>query len=277
MLHTGTPESVKTHLLEFDWLAATATNRSLDRLLSRPYTIRDKRDAAYRKLVMKLKEIEPDANKNLVKKKINNLRSNVRKEQKKIDSSMKSGASADNVYKPSLWYFKLFDFIKDQDNHRTSVSNLSPEIENDKVNIDDACPEENDLTPNVFQEERREPNQPTPSAGISRPGPSNKRKSNDDISAEILSTVRDHFKRPQPQIDCCELLGRTVTMKMRGIKDKRLHIMFEKKINDLLFEAEMCALSYPNSTLASPQHYTPVPTPTPQHVNIETDATYRYT
>ena len=134
-----------------------------------------------------------------------------------------------------------------------------------QVNIDDACPEENDLTPNVFQEERREPNQPTPSAGISRPGPSNKRKSNDDISAEILSTVRDHFKRPQPQIDCCELLGRTVTMKMMGIKDKRLHIMLEKKINDLLFEAEMCALSSPNSTLASPQHYTPVPTPSPQH------------
>lgn len=110
------------------------------------------------------------------------------------------------------------------------------------MNIDDACPEENDLTPNVFQEERREPNQPIPSAGISRPGPSNKRKSNDDISAEILSTVRDHFKRPQPQIDCCELLGRTVTMKMRGIKDKRLHIMFEKKKLMTYYLKQKCAL-----------------------------------
>ena len=27
----------------------------------------------------------------------------------------------------------------------------------------------------------------------------------------------------------------------------------------------MCALSSPNSTLASPQYYTPVPTPSPQH------------
>ena len=97
------------------------------------YNDRDKKDAAYRKLVMKLKEIEPDANVNVVKKKINNLRSNVRKEKKKIDSSMKSGASTDNVYKPSLWYFNLFDFIKDQDNPRSTVSNFSPEDDNDEV------------------------------------------------------------------------------------------------------------------------------------------------
>ncbi|CAH1982154.1 unnamed protein product [Acanthoscelides obtectus] len=183
---------------------------------------------------------------------------------------MKSGASADNVYKPSLWYFVFFDFIKDQDNPRSSVSNLFPERDNDEVNIDDPSPEENQLTPTVSQEERRESNQPAALAGISRPGPSIKRKSNDDISAEILSTVRDHFKRPQPQIDCCELLGRTVAIKMRGIKDKRLHIMFEKKINDILYEAEMCAINYPNSTFTSPQHYTPSPTPIPQHYTPST-------
>ena len=98
------------------------------------YHDRDKRDAAYRKFVMKLKEIEPDANETLVKKrKINSLRSNVRKEQKKTDSSMKSGASADTVYKPFLWYFKLFDILKDQDNPRSSVSNLSPKNDNDEV------------------------------------------------------------------------------------------------------------------------------------------------
>ncbi|XP_068212540.1 uncharacterized protein [Palaemon carinicauda] len=215
------------------------------------YHDRDKRNAAYRILAMKLKEIEPDADETLVKKKINSLRSNVRKEQRKIESSMKSGASADNVYKPSLWYFKLFDFLKDQDNTRSSVSNLSSENDNDEVIVGDPCAEENDLTPNVSQEDRREPNRPTPSTRISRPGPGNKRKSNDDISDDILSTVRDHFKQPQPQIDCCELLGKTVTMKMRGIKDRRLHIMFEKKINDLLFEAEMCTLNYPNFTVDS--------------------------
>ena len=85
------------------------------KIKSSDYHDRDKKDAAYRKLVMKLKEIEPDANVNVVKKKINNLRSNVRKEKKKIDSSMKSGASADNVYKPfffpSIVYTIVFVFF----------------------------------------------------------------------------------------------------------------------------------------------------------------------
>ncbi|XP_066985173.1 uncharacterized protein [Macrobrachium rosenbergii] len=125
------------------------------KIKSSDYHDRDKKDAAYRKLVLKLKEIDPDANVNVVKKKINNLRSNVRKEKKKIDSSMKSGASTDNVYKPSLWYFNLFDFINDQDNARSTVSNFSPEDDNDEVNFDASCPEENYLTPNVSEEEER--------------------------------------------------------------------------------------------------------------------------
>ena len=57
------------------------------------YHDRDKKDAAYRKLVMKLKEIEPDANVNIVKKKTNNLRSNVRKEKKKIAKYLKVAVS----------------------------------------------------------------------------------------------------------------------------------------------------------------------------------------
>ena len=99
------------------------------------YHNRDKRNAAYKKLIEKLQEIQPEANLDMVKKKINNMRSNVRKEQKKIDSSMKSGASTDDVYKPALWYFHFLNFLKDQDNPRPSVSNLSPETSIDEVRI----------------------------------------------------------------------------------------------------------------------------------------------
>ncbi|KAK0174971.1 hypothetical protein PV327_008757 [Microctonus hyperodae] len=124
---------------------------------------------------------------------------------------------------------------------------------------------ETKLTSTVFQEERCESNQPTTSNGISRPGPGIKRKSNDDISAQILSSVNEHFKQPQPQTDCCELLGRIVAVKMRSVKDKRLHIMYEKKIFDILCEAEMSALNYSNSTFTSPEYYTISTTPSPQH------------
>ncbi|KOB69474.1 Uncharacterized protein OBRU01_17297 [Operophtera brumata] len=46
-----------------------------------------------------------------VKKKINSLRSNYRKELKKILTSKRSGASTDAVYKPKSWVFHLLHFI----------------------------------------------------------------------------------------------------------------------------------------------------------------------
>lgn len=103
------------------------------RVKSKEYHDRDKRYAAYEKLVTKLKELEPDTTRNSVVKKINNLRSNVRKEKKKHDMSKKSGASTDDLYIPKLWYYNLFDFLGDQDMPSSSVSNLDDDDESDKV------------------------------------------------------------------------------------------------------------------------------------------------
>ena len=74
---------------------------------SKEYHDRNKKDTAYGKLVNKQQEIESNATKDSVIKKINNLRSAYRKENKKIKQSIKSGTSADTVYKPRLWYFSL--------------------------------------------------------------------------------------------------------------------------------------------------------------------------
>ncbi|KOB68023.1 Uncharacterized protein OBRU01_18870 [Operophtera brumata] len=101
------------------------------RVKCKEYHDRDKRSAAYGKLIAKLKELEPDATKEDVIKKINTLRSNVRREKKKYDESVKSGASSEDIYKPTLWYFELFDFIGDQDVPRSSRSNISDIDEND--------------------------------------------------------------------------------------------------------------------------------------------------
>ncbi|XP_049944318.1 uncharacterized protein LOC126426446 [Schistocerca serialis cubense] len=94
---------------------------------SKEYHDREKRGAAYERLVIKLKELEPDATKQSAVKKINNLRSNVCKEKKKRYMSMKSGALTDNIYTSKLWYLDLFDFLGDQDTPCASVSNLDDE------------------------------------------------------------------------------------------------------------------------------------------------------
>lgn len=97
------------------------------RVKCKEYHDRARRDAAYAKLVAKLRESEPDAVKDTVVKKIHNLRCNYRKEKKKVDASKKSGAGTDELYKPTLWYYNLFDFLGDQDVPGTSQSNLDDE------------------------------------------------------------------------------------------------------------------------------------------------------
>lgn len=92
---------------------------------SKEYSDRNKKAQAYAALIEKCKELDPQANKDFVTKKINSFRTVYRKECAKIKASMRSGAGTDEVYKPSLWYFDLLAFLSDADQEpRKSVSNL---------------------------------------------------------------------------------------------------------------------------------------------------------
>lgn len=93
-------------------------------MTSKDYHNKAKKEKSYLKLVQKLKEIEPLATKETVLKKINNIRSNFRKELKKVQLSCNSAAEVDDIYVPKLWYFKLLNFLTDEEMPRTSCSNL---------------------------------------------------------------------------------------------------------------------------------------------------------
>lgn len=94
------------------------------------YHDRQKRSNAYDLLLNKLLEIEPCASKDVVVKKINNMRSNCRKERKKAENSLKQGAK--EIYSPKLWYYHLFDPINDPETYPESTSNVvESEEEND--------------------------------------------------------------------------------------------------------------------------------------------------
>lgn len=72
----------------------------------------------------KLQEIDETATKETVVKKVDSLRSNFRKELKKIKESKRSGAGTENVYIPKLWYFEKLQFLLDQETPRSGVSNI---------------------------------------------------------------------------------------------------------------------------------------------------------
>ena len=94
------------------------------KIKSREYSDRIKKDKAYEQLLTKLKEVDADATKEAVKKKIDSLRAGYRRELKKVNISKRSGAGSDDVYIPNLWYFDDLSFLSDQEIARPSVSNL---------------------------------------------------------------------------------------------------------------------------------------------------------
>ena len=98
---------------------------SLWQTKSKEYFDRNKKNAAYDKLVEIYKSIDPNANRKIVVKKINNLRSTYKKELHKVHQSQKSRAGSDEVHSPTLWFYQLFDFLQEQETPRKSTSNIS--------------------------------------------------------------------------------------------------------------------------------------------------------
>jgi hypothetical protein len=78
---------------------------------SADYSNRVKRDEAWDLLVQFTREKIRDADLGFVKKKLNSVRASFRKELRRVRNSKRSGASVDDVYKPTLWYFDMLLFV----------------------------------------------------------------------------------------------------------------------------------------------------------------------
>lgn len=87
------------------------------------YSNRVKKGEQYDVLIEKYRERYPDAEKQEVVKKINSLRTNFRKELKRIRDAEKSGAGAEDV-EPSLWYFEEMRFLVTQETPTASISTM---------------------------------------------------------------------------------------------------------------------------------------------------------
>ncbi|XP_073453653.1 uncharacterized protein [Aquarana catesbeiana] len=81
----------------------------------RDYSNKIKRKEAMEKLLEIVKPVYPMADINYLKAKIGGLRSTYNRERKKVLDSQRSGASADDVYVPRLWYYNSLRFLTDQE------------------------------------------------------------------------------------------------------------------------------------------------------------------
>lgn len=78
---------------------------------SEEYKTKKLKEDAYVELTKKMKEEDPNATKDSVKKKINILRVSYRRELKKVLKSQKRGDI--DVHSPSLWYYYQMDFLRE--------------------------------------------------------------------------------------------------------------------------------------------------------------------
>lgn len=79
----------------------------------------------------------------------------------------------------------------------------------------------------------------------SRPN-SAKKKKVEDLTTGVLVSVRDHFQKPSHQDDRYDIMGKSIAMRIRAL-EKRQALIVEKRINDILFEAEMSTFDVPNT------------------------------
>lgn len=86
------------------------------------YVNKPKRKAALDKLLNIYKRLKPDCTISDVRKKINSLRSNYRKELKKIILSKRSGAGSEDIYTPKAWTFYCLKFLDRTEQPVDSVS-----------------------------------------------------------------------------------------------------------------------------------------------------------
>lgn len=101
------------------WLGEFIDLYQLEECLWQPkhpdYSNNTVRNKAYDKLVEKLKEVEPNPDRNMVVRKINSLRSAFRREYRKTNAKQN--------YETRLWYYDKLSFIADQ-NLKRSIGSL---------------------------------------------------------------------------------------------------------------------------------------------------------
>ncbi|XP_050548015.1 uncharacterized protein LOC126909621 [Daktulosphaira vitifoliae] len=190
------------------------------------YSNRDKKKDAYSELLVVYKLIKPDASIDDVKKKINTLRSNFRKELKKIHESKRSGAGADDIYQPSSWLFEELAFLADLEKPVDSTSSINDDTNNEKV-------PNNESSEAIQQTKNAVPT-------FIRPLPK-KSKSTISQQNELLSLACNYLtneeNRQDSDLDQAKVWANTLKTLTPNQK-----VFAQKAINDILFEAQLGTL-----------------------------------
>ncbi|XP_014282557.2 uncharacterized protein [Halyomorpha halys] len=191
------------------------------------YKNKYRRNAAYDTLLSIYTRLKPGATRADVKRKINTLRCNYRKELNKILSSKRSASNSDEVYKPTSWVFYALQFLG------TDEEPVSSYEQGDEILSEQRIQEEEIDEPSTL---------PVPSASRSSTFPppfrQKKRRTVEPLGGqnELLQkacTLLEELSEPPDTIPTiAKVWGeRLLTL------DPQQRAFAEKAVNDILFEA----------------------------------------
>lgn len=243
---------------------------SLWKVKSCHYNNKTIKNMAYRKLLSKLRELYPDADIDLVKKKINALRTNFRKELRKVEASReRSKQTGETVYVPSLWYYELFQFIADQESELKGDIDGSIDVQGMlKVEMDESAYYDEESDENFdeeFQASSPESQKQLETGSrmqqsssmdnrlslMSADHPAYKRKREMSYSAsndwypkiESIETYMPNSpSSSSPPMDGREIFGQYVASKLKKM-DKPMQLLSERLISEVLFRGQLGELS----------------------------------
>ncbi|GFW37981.1 MADF domain-containing protein [Trichonephila clavipes] len=222
---------------------------SLWKVRSSHYNNKAIKNVAYRRMVNKLREIYPNADVEMVKRKINALRTNYRKELRKVEASKeRNQLTGEPVYVPSLWYFELFHFIADQESEPPIIDVTDGVEVQDmlRVDFDENMAFEREELSDEFDDEFQVSSPESQSmrqmTNFSQNNHSTfKRRRNLSYKSEDPWYPKKECST-SPTPDAEEVFGRYVASKLRHM-DKSSQMLSERLISEVLFRGQMGLLT----------------------------------
>uniref|UniRef100_A0A182K1Y8 MADF domain-containing protein n=1 Tax=Anopheles christyi TaxID=43041 RepID=A0A182K1Y8_9DIPT len=201
---------------------------------------------AYDALVQKYREVDPQANKETVKRKINALRTGYRKQLRRLNRPSRAGTS-NSQRQPTWWYFQLFDFLDDypswlkQDGRQVDSTHVVSQESDEELtdDIEGSLGQQQHTTSSQWNEScsssSQQHSEPTETAQR-RTGSASAR--NEYEVEEVMDQKLNDFLQHDPSI----VYGKHVANKLRSLNDMQ-NKFAQKLINDIIFEAEMGSLT----------------------------------
>ncbi|XP_072377729.1 uncharacterized protein [Diabrotica undecimpunctata] len=221
------------------------------KIKSDEYKNRKLKNVAYEKLIEKLKEVEPNADRDMVRKKINVLRSGYRRELKKLNDSYNSGTGSESFYTPTLWYFDEIDFLRDQEIQDSAFS-----LNDIKIDGIDSSHGPHTYTHQEVNTSQEPDESPEELATPIQQSTLNQRKriaDSDELRRRNELLDYEHLRTTHAEM---EILAKSWAIDyMKLSPDQQIHA--KKAINDILYEGLLGNLSRNSVTINTPNSPSP--------------------